>query len=105
VIEHVLSVVDKDDHLPRLVHDTVSLPPSAIGPLSNWQVGAKTAKTSDISCVETQIFEHGLFLDVTQELGLLEVIAPVIKVCSIEWSLGTCIGSMGRTLLPSGFFD
>jgi hypothetical protein len=74
-------------------------------PLSNWQVGAKTAKTSDISCVETQIFEHGLFLDVTQELGLLEVIAPVIKVCSIEWSLGTCIGSMGRTLLPSGFFD
>ena len=103
----VLSMVDEEGLLPTLATiSIVSLPPSAIGSLIQLASQRKTnSKTSDISSVEIQVFEHGLSPNVVQELRRLEEIVPSVKVRSIGWSSSIRIESIRRTFLPSGFFD
>jgi len=107
MVEHVLSMVDKEGLLPALsTISIVSLPSSAIGPLIQLANRHKiNHETSDISCVEIQVFEHGLSPNVVKELKGLEEIVPLVKVRSIEWSSNIHIESIRKTLLPSGFFD
>ena len=103
----VLSMIDEEGHLPALsTISIVSLPPSAIAPLIQLTSQRKTnAKTSDISSVEVQVFEHGLSPGVVDELKRLGEIVPSVKVRSIGWSSSIRIESIRKTLLPSGFFD
>ena len=104
---HVLSMVDKEGLLPALsTISIVSLPPSAIGPLIQLASQRKTnSKTSDISSVEIQVFEHGLSPNVVEELKRLGEIVPSVNVRSIGWASSIRIESIRKTLLPSGFFD
>ena len=107
MVGYVLSMVDKEGLLPALsTISIISLPPSAIAPLIQLARRRKTnTKTSYISCVEIQAFEHGLSPNVVEELRELEEIVPSVKVRSIGWSSSIHIESIRKTLLPSGFFD
>jgi len=107
MVGRVLSTVEKEGLLPALsTISIVSLPPSAIGPLIQLASQRKTnSKTSDISSVEIQAFEHGLSPGVVKELKGLEEIVPSVKIHSIGWSSSIRIESIRKTLLPSGFFD
>ena len=107
MVGHVLSMIDKDGLLPALsTISIVSLPPVAISPLIQLASQRKTnIKTSDISYVEIQAFEHGLSPDVVQELKVLEEVVATVKVRSVGWSSSIRIESIGRILLPSGCFD
>ena len=106
-VGHLLSMIDKEDLLPALsTLSIVSLPLSAIGPLVQLTSRRKAnPQTSGISCVEIQVFEHGLSPDVTQELKKLEETVRSVKVRSIRWSSSIRIESIRKTLLPSGFLD